>query len=132
MILLDTNAFLWYLSDKTKFSDSTLVAIQKERHQSKPLLVSAISIWEVGLLIQKKRIQLHVDYDTWFNQVRKLKSIQYVPITIEISHESIMLPGIFHSDPADRIIVATSRFLGATLITSDHLIRKYKHVKTIW
>ena len=131
MILLDTNAFLWYLSDQSNFSEKIASVIRKER-QTNRLLVSAISIWEIGLLVQKKRLDLGMDYDTWFSQVSKLKSIEIISINSQIAYNSITLPGDFHSDPADRMIVATAITLECTLITSDHKILEYQHVKSIW
>jgi PIN domain nuclease of toxin-antitoxin system len=58
--------------------------------------------------------------------------MKFLPVDNEIARLSVSLPGKFHSDPADRMIVATARFLGAPLVTKDAKIRKYRHVKTVW
>ena len=58
--------------------------------------------------------------------------MRFLPVDVEIATKSVELPGEFHKDPADRIIVATARKLAAPLITKDDKIRAYPHVKTIW
>ena len=75
---------------------------------------------------------LTMDVESWLEKVENLPGIQFVPVDTAIARKSVMLPDTLHSDPADRIIIATSRQLGATLITSDQKIRSYKHVKTLW
>ena len=131
MIILDTNAFIWWLSEHEKLSKPAQEAIDLEI-KKKPLLISSISIWEISLLVDKKRLSVGHQLDEWMSGLRELEQLEFVPVDNSIAYQSTCLPGIFHSDPADRIIVATARSLGATLITSDKLIRQYKHVKTIW
>ncbi|MFH2085249.1 MAG: type II toxin-antitoxin system VapC family toxin [bacterium] len=131
MILLDTNAFIWWLSDRDKLSSRALSSINSHAVDNK-ILISSMSIWEICLLVQKKRIDIHDSLENWVSGLKKLPDLEFIPIDNDIAYQATNLPGIFHKDPADRIIVATARFLGATLITSDKLIFRYKHVKTIW
>ena len=131
MILLDTNAFIWWLSDREKLSSKAIVSINSHFTKNQ-ILVSSMSIWEICLLVQKQRINLHDSLENWVSGLSRLPGLEYIPIDNMIAYQAMNLPGTFHKDPADRIITATARFFGATLITSDHLIRKYKHVKTIW
>lgn len=131
MILLDTHALVWWVSDPQKLSPKARVAIAhafKKTH----IYVSAISIWEIMMLVRKERIKLTVDAETWLSNVESIPELHFVPVNTVIARKSVTLPGDFHADPADRIIVATARELGATLITSDRKIRKYPHVLTIW
>ncbi len=58
--------------------------------------------------------------------------IRAIPLSREIAIEANRLPGVFHNDPADQIIVATARILGLTILTKDELILKYGHVKSEW
>ncbi len=58
--------------------------------------------------------------------------MQFIPVDNEIGIEAANLPGEFHKDPADRIIVATGRKFGAPVVTADEKIRAYPHVRTIW
>lgn len=76
--------------------------------------MSAITPWEIALLASKKRIDLHRDPLEWLNA-----TLHLAPIEPEIAVASTRLPFDIHSDPADRIIVATARHLGATLVTAD-------------
>jgi PIN domain nuclease of toxin-antitoxin system len=64
--------------------------------------------------------------------VSQVEAVSFVPVDNDIAVKSIELPGEFHKDPADRIIVATARKLGAPLVTVDDRIRSYPHVRTLW
>ncbi|WP_370886946.1 type II toxin-antitoxin system VapC family toxin [Caballeronia sp. RCC_10] len=68
----------------------------------------------------------------WLDKVSRIEGVQFVPIDRHIALASADLPGNFHQDPADRMIVATARSLSAPLVTKDEQIRSYEHVKTIW
>ena len=64
--------------------------------------------------------------------VAEIESVRFVPVDTEIATKSVTLPGEFHKDPTDRMIVATARKFGAPLVTKDEKIRAYAHVKTVW
>nr|WP_302478951.1 type II toxin-antitoxin system VapC family toxin [Burkholderia lata] len=70
--------------------------------------------------------------DTWLATVAQIDGMRFVPVNADIAAKSTDLPGTFHKDPADRMIVATARRLGAPLVTRDEKIRAYAHVKTLW
>ena len=131
MILIDTHVLLWWVSDRKKLS-SKATQIFSGQVQQGLILVSSISIWEICLLLKKKKISLLRDTESWIEQVEKLPYIQFVPVDNRIAAKSVNLPGQFHSDPADRIIVATAFIIGVKLITADQTILKYPFVKTIW
>ena len=131
MILLDTHALLWWVNDPKKLSFKAAKKINEEKAEG-IIFVSSISVWEISLLIKKNRLGLNLDAQDWFKEIETLPFIQFVPIDNHIAAKSVNLPGEFHSDPADRIIVATAREKGADLVTSDEKIRKYQHVQTIW
>jgi PIN domain nuclease of toxin-antitoxin system len=84
------------------------------------IAVSAITPWEIALLASKKRIDLHRDPLEWVNAALSLPGVHLVPLEPEIAVASTRLPFEMHPDPADRILVATARHLGATLVTADH------------
>ena len=73
-----------------------------------------------------------MDVEEWLSAVEQIEAVNFVPVDNEIAVRSAQLPGEFHKDPADRIIVATSRKLGAPLVTADEKIRGYRHVRSIW
>ena len=89
------------------------------------LYISAISIWKVAMLEAKQRITFSVDITSWINDAVSAPGLQVITLRPEISIDSTHLPDEFHGDPADRIIVATARFLGCPLITSDKKILAY-------
>jgi PIN domain nuclease of toxin-antitoxin system len=64
-------------------------------------------------------------------QALNYPGVQIIELTPEIATESTRLPGEFHRDPADQIIVATARVMKCKLVTSDEKILNYSHVKTI-
>ena len=88
--------------------------------------------WEICQLVNKGKIDFSVNLEDWLTELNKKSAFQFVVIDNIIAYNSQALPGNFHKDPADRFIVATAIQLGATIVTKDQKIRRYKHVKTIW
>ena len=98
------------------------------------IAVSAITPWEVTLLAEKGRLRLGSDAAVWINTVLDLPGVHLVPIEAAIAIDSVRLPGNFHADPADRLIIATARYCRAPLITADGAILEYAaagHVRVI-
>lgn len=131
MILLDTHAWVWWLSQPEKLSRTAKQAIARN-FAARAIGVSSFSVWEVALLAARGRLRLAVDLESWLAASERLPGLTFHPVTNAIALQSVSLPGEFHSDPADRIIVATARHLGAELVTGDQKIRGYRHVKTTW
>jgi len=127
-VLLDTHALLWFASVSDKFSPVAHEVVS----DAERIYVSAISAWEIGMLINKERLSLSFDVGEWIDLTKKIPKLQWVNITPEIGVQATQLPGQFHGDPADRLITATAIILGSTLITADQKIRSYKHVRSIW
>jgi PIN domain nuclease of toxin-antitoxin system len=123
-LLLDTHAWLWLMSGTSEFSSIVQDQIEQAAQQH-PIYISAISVWEVGMLVAKKRIQLQQDVLQWVQTALKAPGTQLIPLLPEIAIESTRLPGEFHGDPADRMIVATARHAGITLLTRDEKIVTY-------
>jgi PIN domain nuclease of toxin-antitoxin system len=114
-VLLDTHCWIWAAN-----GDSRMKLLQGYRGRC---LVSAISVWEVAMLSEKKRITLLPDVDSWVQ--RHLKPpVNLKPLTPEISLKSATLPD-FHGDPADRILVATSAVTQIPLLTADRKIQTW-------
>jgi len=84
------------------------------------------------MLVQNRRLILSMDIVSWLDEVSQIAGVRFVPVDNEIGIEATLLPGEFHKDPADRMIVATARQLAATLITADEKLINYEHVKTVW
>jgi len=132
MIALDTHVLMWLVTSPEKLSQKAQKLINREVKSAKPLLVSSISIWEICILVKKGRLKLSMDVDAWLEKIENLPFLQFIPIDNKIAAKSVNLPGKFHDDPADRIIVASARESGAALVTSDQRIRKYSHIQSVW
>ncbi len=94
----------------------------KEAASDDGILVSAITPWEVALLVEKGRLRLGREVRAWLESTLALPGIVLVPIQPAIAVDSVRLPGSFHADPADRLIVAMSRHRGVPLLTADRAI----------
>ena len=132
MIVLDTHTLVWWASGiKAHVSVAAMQAIEAEMPGG-DIFVSSISAWELAMLVDRGRIDLSMDIERWLSVVGQIEAVRFVPMDNEIALKSVALPGEFHKDPADRIIVATARKFAAPLVTADDRIRAYPHVKTIW
>lgn len=128
MIVLDTATWIWRASDPKRLTTSARRAID----EAERALVSAISVWEVAMLVAKRRIQLDRPVEQWVDIALALPGIQLAPLEPAIAVRSTKLPGEFHPDPADRIIVATALENAVAIITPDDRIRSYPHVQSAW
>lgn len=131
--LLDTHIWIWFVLGHEKLSKHAHDVIA-EASKNSALYLSGISLWETAMLEKKGRIVLQKDCRTWINEALSIPGLTVEPITPEIAVDSTRLPGEFHGDPADRIIVATARSKDATLITQDSKILEYcrnRHVKCL-
>lgn len=133
LVLLDTHVWVWLLNGDQKLNPKALRAIEKSLSEG-AVLLSAISPWEVAMLVNKGRLTLDRDVGEWVNTAVSIPGIRIEPITPEIAVASTRLPGNIHPDPADRLIAATARHLGAILITDDQLLLDYgtaRHLKAL-
>ena len=129
MILLDTHVLIWAVADSKRLSRTAASEIRRARH-NEGLAVSAISLWELAFLFARGRIQA---YGTVEASVRLLlEELSVRPITPEIAALAAQFPDDFSGDPADRLIGATARAEGLTLITRDESLRRSPLLKTVW
>lgn len=117
-LLLDTHTFLWMVEDHPRLGAGTRRDLNRAAREDR-IAISAITPWEIALLVSKKRIDLQRDPMGWMRDALALPGVHLVPLELEIAVESTRLPFEIHPDPADRILVATARHLGATLVTAD-------------
>src|SRR5512134_80767 len=133
VLLLDTHVWLWLVGGTEPIGRPVLSAVEGAARRGR-IRVSAISVWEVAMLDAKGRIRLAKDCLAWVREALGAPGISLVPLTPEIAVESSRLPEEFRGDPADRILVATARLLGAALLTRDERILAYgkrKHVSVM-
>ena len=131
MIVLDTHVLVWWVTGDPALSKKAKAAIKREQAGG-DIVVSCISAWEIAMLVKRDRLVLSMDVSSWLAAVTQIDAVRLVPVDVEVATKSVELPGEFHKDPADRMIVATARKLAAPLVTKDNRIRAYAHVKTIW
>jgi len=131
MIVLDTHAWIWFISNPNYLSKRAGNAVNAAV-EDKSILISSISAWEVALLVAKERLKLTLDISDWIGKSENLPFIQFVPVSNAIAVKSVNLPLPLHPDPADRIIIATALSVGAPLVTKDKKLLDYSPIKTIW
>ena len=127
-ILLDTHVWIWASVDERTSLSPRAARVIKE---AKIKWVSAISCWELAKLVERKRIGFSIPVLNWITRSFNEMDISIADLSPEIAVESTQLKG-FHKDPADQIIVATSRVLGVPLLTSDRRVLDFPDVETIW
>ena len=133
MIVLDTHALIWVVNDDPRLGNAARTAID-DAVRTDFAWVSAITPWEIALLTEKGRLHLGREVGAWIKTALALPGIRLAPIEPEIAVDSVRLPGSFHADPADRLIVATARHWGAPILTADDAILTYGahgHVRTL-
>ena len=133
-LLLDTHVWLWYAQGAAeKLSAKSIRALDLVR-RSAGLWVSAPSVWEVGMLEKRGRIQLSVPLRSWVERALAAPGIHFLALDAATAVESVLLPGELNADPADRFLVAAARVANLTLATRDARILEYGHrglVKTL-
>lgn len=123
-LLLDTHIWLWVASRNPIISSNFLKLINHD-HDHDGILISTISVWEIGVLVEKKRITLDLDCMDWIEIALKSPRITLATFTPRIAVQSTRLPGPIHGDPADRILIATAHEENAVLVTCDKKILAY-------
>jgi PIN domain nuclease of toxin-antitoxin system len=131
VIVLDTHALVWWVTGDSTLSKKAKAAIEREIDGG-DILVSSISAWEIAMLVDREKLVLSMDVASWLAAVAEIEAVRFIPVDAEIAVKSVELPGDFHKDPADRMIVATARKFAVSLVTKDEKIRDYAHVRTIW
>ncbi len=131
MIVLDTHAWIWWVSSPV-FLSAAAKGIIDRAVTERNIFISVISTWEVAILVSRGRLKLTMNAGDWVAASEALPFLNFVPVSNSIALKSVGLPGALHNDPADRIIIATAVSMGAILVTKDEKIRNYPHVKTVW
>lgn len=129
MIVLDTHIFVWWNQNDSKLTNYYREVIEREREYG--LGISTISLIEIARLVSVGRIILPLPIQKWFEIALSQEGVFLISITPEIAVEAQSLPGDFHKDPADRIIVATARVSDSPIVTVDRKILDYSFVKVI-
>jgi PIN domain nuclease of toxin-antitoxin system len=114
-LLLDTHIWIWLVLEPTRLSRRVARALDDTQNQ---LWLSPISIWELLMLTQKRRLELNEDAVAWTRRTLEQLQLHEASLTTEVALETSSL-GLAHSDPSDRLIAASAKYFGLTLVTAD-------------
>ncbi len=129
LILLDTHAWIWWIDGSTELSQRARDAIDAGTRDGS-VAVSAISCWEIAMLVHKGRLELATPAADWIARCEALPFFEVIPVDSRIAVGAAELPAK-HEDAADRVIVATAFHLGAPVVTKDRRLAAYD-VRAIW
>jgi PIN domain nuclease of toxin-antitoxin system len=128
--VLDTHIWIWWMLGDPNLSASERDALDALPLEDRPV-ISDISLWEFATLVDMGRVEIDGSVEDWLRIAASPSTVRIQPITAGIVAEMNRLPATFHRDPADRLIVATARFLKLPLATKDRKIRSSRLV-SVW
>ena len=131
MILLDTHVLVWMVTDPKRLSRSAHREIRKAQ-RDRSCAISSISLWELALLFQKNRLRGLGSIESSIRNILDDTGVKVLEITPEIADLSTSFPQPYPNDPGDRLIGATARAYGLTLITQDQRILSSPLLRTLW
>ena len=132
-LLLDTHVWIWLVRGEGRIPEDILELIIAAAGAGS-MFLSVMSIWELSLLDAKRRITLNMPCLAWVRTALDRSGALTLPLTSEVAVSCHQLPGELHSDPVDRVLVATARIEGLTLVTRDRAILEYAaqgHVRAL-
>lgn len=139
MILLDTHALIWWADDSSeRLSARARELVEQELTRlehgdaTAGLLVSAISCWEITMLMSRGRLALRLEVERWLALLAAIPAVRLLPLEPAVAVAATRLPEPFHADPADRFLVAQARALAVPLLSADSKIQSYPHVQCLW
>jgi PIN domain nuclease of toxin-antitoxin system len=127
-VLLDTHAWIWWVSDPERLSERATEAVAN----AGTILVASISCWEVAILVVKDRIRVDRTAERWIRQALARPGLRALPLTPAVATSAGLLDASFPGDPADWMIYATARAEGAVLVTRDRRLRDFDPRATLW
>jgi PIN domain nuclease of toxin-antitoxin system len=123
-LLLDT-CVLIFLTQQVRLAASAVATLRAISESGGLTYISPISAWEIGMLTSRGRLQLLIRPERWFANLFEAPGVQLAELSPDLLIASSYLPGKPPKDPTDRILAATARELGATLITRDRALLDY-------
>ena len=124
-LLLDTHIALWLANGDERLSERTRQAIDKSWQADGRILLSAVSVWEIALLVDKGFIELNLPVEEWVERFLSRPGVEAVPLDHVSAALAYRLHHLEHRDPADRLLIATAITLGCPLVTYDQRIRQF-------
>lgn len=126
-LLLDTHIWLWAFLEPHKLSSEVRQSLSDPKNVR---FLSAVSIWEAILLLEKKRLNLQQDFGQWFEKSKRELSLTAVGMSWEVANE-LRFTMIGYNDPADRFLVATARAYDMALVTADERLLRVPNLKLL-
>ena len=123
MLILDTHVLIWTIEEAAGLGKGAREHIAQALETG--VFLSAISFWEIGMLVRKGRIRLNRPYSEWCDTISSHPAVMVLPVDAETAMEAAMLPEGVHGDPADRILMATARVNDMALLTVDRAILRH-------
>lgn len=125
LFCLDTHIWIWLMNGDEKFKTAKWQKLFSSAKGATTFFIPAISVWEVGMLVSKKKIEISYSPLEWVYRGLQARGMQLVELSPEIALESCEIDKLALTDPADRIIVTTAKSLGAILLTADQQMVQY-------
>ena len=129
MILLDTHALLWWTLDPAELSDTAAESLRQMEELGG--FASAISIWELGIKVQRGQLELPITVEELARRVERGGVVELLPVDTATWLRTLSLDWA-HRDPADRVIVATALIKGVPLLTKDRILHHFDGVECVW
>jgi PIN domain nuclease of toxin-antitoxin system len=126
-LLLDTHIWIWNEVEPWKLSSEVTRALASPGNE---LWVSPVSIWEMIVLLEKRRIDLKQDFGQWVEESTRDLQLNEAPLTLEVAHE-LRFTMLGHRDSADRFLVATAKVYDLTLVTADERLMRVPRIQVL-
>ena len=131
MLILDTCALVFDSLDPIRLSNKAAEAIA-QAHDAGTLACCDISLWEIAMLVSKRRLDPGTDSQKFIQLILAARNIKVLPITAEIAAKSALPEFCPHGDPADRIIAASTILHKSKLVTSDQKLATVIGLQIVW
>ncbi len=131
MILLDTHVLLWLAAEPARLSRRAAAAIRRGLGAG-GIALASISLWEIATMFSEGRLRSRGTIEASIESLVGETGVILREITPAIAALATQFPPDFPADPADRLIAATAREGGLTLVTKDERIRSSPLIRTVW
>jgi len=131
VILLDTHVLVWMVSDSSRLSRAAARELRKAE-QTGDMAIASITLWELALLYHHGRLRTSGSIESAIRMILEKSRVQVLEVNPEIAALTTTFPDSFPKDPGDRLIGATARAYGLTLVTQDDRILSSPLIRSIW
>lgn len=128
-LLLDTHVLLWLDNGDRRLSGASRRVIEQARREGGRIFLSAVSVWEIAMLVAKGAIELDLTVERWVERVLDQSGLEAVPLDHIAASRAYALHHLEHGDPADRLLIATAIGLDCPLVTYDDRIRRFARTR---